>query len=81
MRPTVSRLGGNVWAELTVKKSAMKYYTVQFVADYFVMTVNVEASNEEMAEATASQLIQDYYDINVLSFTNEVTAWSNGKVL
>ena len=64
-----------------MKKTITDYYTVQFVADYFVMTVNVEAPDEDTAEATASQLIQDYYGIDVLSFTNEVTAWSNGKVL
>ena len=55
------------------------YYTVQFVADYFVMTVNVEAPDEDTAEATASQLIVDYYGFDVSELSHEILAWSNGK--
>lgn len=55
------------------------YYTVQFVADYFVMTVNVEAPDEDTAEATASQLIVDYYGFDVSELSNDILAWSNGK--
>lgn len=55
------------------------YYTVQFVADYFVMTVNVEAPDEDTAEATASQLIVDYYGFDVSELSNDISSWSNGK--
>ena len=58
---------------------ATNYYTVQFVADYFVMTVNVEAPDEDTAEATASQLIVDYYGFDVSELSNDILAWSNGK--
>ncbi len=55
------------------------YYTVQFVADYFVMTVNVEAPDEETAETTANQLIIDYYGLDVLKLSHETNAWINGE--
>lgn len=55
------------------------YYTVQFVADYFVMTVNVEAPDDDTAEATASQLISDHYGLDILGLSHEVNAWTNGK--
>ena len=58
---------------------ATNYYTVQFVADYFVMTVNVEAPDEDTAETTASQLIVDYYGFDVSELSNDILAWSNGK--
>jgi len=60
-------------------KIVSDYYTVQFVADYFVMTVNVEAPDEDTAEATATQLIVDYYGFDVSALSNEILAWSNGK--
>ena len=60
-------------------KTKTKYYTVQFVADYFVMTVNVEAPDEETAETTANQLIIDYYGIDVLKLSHETNAWINGE--
>ena len=60
-------------------KTKTKYYTVQFVADYFVMTVNVEALNEEIAETTANQLITDYYGLNVSEVAHEVSAWTTGE--
>lgn len=60
-------------------KTKTHYYTVQFVADYFVMTVNVEAPDEETAETTANQLIIDYYGFDVLELSHEVNAWINGE--
>ena len=60
-------------------KTKTKYYTVQFVADYFVMTVNVEAPDEEAAETTANQLIIDYYGLDVSSIAHEVLAWTTGE--
>lgn len=60
-------------------KTKKHYYTVQFVADYFVMTVNVEAPDDETAETTASQLINDYYGLDVLRLSHEVNAWTNGE--
>ena len=60
-------------------KTKTKFYTVQFVADYFVMTVNVEAPNEETAETTANQLIIDYYGLDVLEIAHEVLAWATGE--
>lgn len=60
-------------------KTKAKYYTVQFVADYFVMTVNVEARNEETAETTANQLIIDYYGLDVLEVAHETNVWVNGE--
>jgi len=62
-------------------KSVSHYYTVQFIADYFVMTVNVEAPDEDTAEATATQLIVDYYGFDVGKLSHEVLAWSNGDAL
>lgn len=60
-------------------KTKTEYYTVQFVADYFVMTVNVEAPDEETAETTANQLIIDYYGLDVSSMAHEVLAWTTGE--
>jgi len=59
-----------------MSKVTSNYYTVQFVADYFVMTVNVEAPDSDTAETTANQLIIDYYGFDVSKLSHEILAWT-----
>lgn len=52
-------------------------YTVRFTGDYFSMTVNVYATDEDNAEALAAELLRDEYgwDITEVSHDIEVGEW------
>lgn len=47
--------------------------TVQFVGDYFCLTITVLASDDEMAIADANDILLDHYGWEVLEASNEVT--------
>jgi len=52
-------------------------YTVRFTGDYFSMTVNVYATDEDNAEWLAAELLRDEYgwDITEVSHDIEVDEW------
>lgn len=53
-----------------------KDYNVQFVGDYFSMSVFVEdAHNEEVAVAKANTLILDHYGWDVEAVSNDVEVY------
>jgi hypothetical protein len=47
-------------------------YTVRFTGDYFSMTVNIEATNEDDAEALAAKLLEEYYGWDVAEVSNDI---------
>jgi hypothetical protein len=47
-------------------------YTVRFTGDYFSMTVNVYATDEDGAEALAAELLRDEYDWNVADASHDI---------
>lgn len=49
-----------------------KMYTVRFTGDYFSMTVNVWATNENSAEASAAELLSQEYGWDVAEVSNDI---------
>ena len=47
--------------------------TVQFVGDYFCLTITVPASSDEQAIANANAILQDHYGWEVEEASNEIT--------
>ena len=47
--------------------------TVQFVGDYFCLTITVPASSDEQAIETADAILQDHYGWEVGEASNEIT--------
>jgi hypothetical protein len=47
-------------------------YTVMFAGDYFSMTVNIEATNEDDAEASAAKLLEEYYGWDVAEVSHDI---------
>jgi putative lipoic acid-binding regulatory protein len=47
-------------------------YTVRFTGDYFSMTVNVYATDEDNAEALAAELLRDEYGWNVADASHDI---------
>jgi putative lipoic acid-binding regulatory protein len=47
-------------------------YTVRFTGDYFSMTVNVYATDEDNAEALATELLRDEYGRNVADASHDI---------
>ena len=47
-------------------------YTVMFAGDYFSMTVNIEATNEDDAEALAAKLLEEYYGWDVAEVSHDI---------
>jgi putative lipoic acid-binding regulatory protein len=47
-------------------------YTVKFTGDYFSMTVNVYATDEDNAEALATELLRDEYGWNVADASHDI---------
>ena len=54
------------------KVIADKMYTVRFTGDYFSMTANIWASNENSAEALAAELLLQEYGWNVAEVSNDI---------
>jgi hypothetical protein len=40
-------------------------YTVKFIGDYFSLTTNVTANNDEQAEAAAISQLKDYHGLDM----------------
>lgn len=53
---------------------------VMFVGDYFVLTVNVHASDDDQAIANADALLSDHYGWNVGEVSNEITVEDSEQV-
>jgi hypothetical protein len=47
--------------------------TVQFVGDYFCLTITVPASSDEQAIANANAILQDHYGWEMHEVSNEIT--------
>ena len=47
-------------------------YTVMFAGDYFSMTVNIEATNEDSAETLAGELLKEHYGWDVAEVSNDI---------
>jgi hypothetical protein len=47
-------------------------YTVRFTGDYFSMTVNVYATDEDNAEALAAELLRDEYGWDITEVSNDI---------
>jgi hypothetical protein len=47
-------------------------YTVRFTGDYFSMTVNVYATDEDNAEALAAELLRDEYGWHVADASHDI---------
>jgi len=47
-------------------------YTVRFTGDYFSMTVNVYATDEDSAEALAVELLRDEYGWDITEVSNDI---------
>tara|TARA_R110000868_G_C10713831_1_gene750199 strand:- start:269 stop:463 length:195 start_codon:yes stop_codon:yes gene_type:complete len=47
-------------------------YTVRFTGDYFSMTTEVWATNENSAEALAAELLLQQYGWNVAEVSNDI---------
>jgi hypothetical protein len=54
------------------KVIADKMYTVRFTGDYFSMTTEVWATNENSAEALAAKLLLQQYGWNVAEVSNDI---------
>ncbi len=52
--------------------------TVQFVGDYFCLTITVSASSDEQAIANAEARLVDYYGWEVADASNEITVYDTG---
>lgn len=52
---------------------------VMFVGDYFVLTINVHASDDDQAIANADALLQDHYGWSVGEVSNEITVENSGQ--
>jgi len=47
-------------------------YTVRFTGDYFSMTVNIRATNDDDAETLAAELLEEYYGWDVAEVSNDI---------
>jgi hypothetical protein len=47
-------------------------YTVRFTGDYFSMTVNVYATDEDNAEGLAAELLRDEYGWDIAKVSNDI---------
>ncbi len=52
---------------------------VMFVGDYFVLTINVHASDDDQAIANANALLEDHYGWSVGEVSNEITVENSGQ--
>lgn len=52
---------------------------VQFVGDYFCLTITVPASSDEQAIANANAIIQDHYGWDVEEVSNEIEVDDTGE--
>jgi hypothetical protein len=68
--------------ELTTKEEIPDetWRKVMFVGDYFVLTINVHASDDDQAVENANALLQDHYGWNVGEVSNEITVEDTEQV-
>lgn len=52
---------------------------VQFVGDYFCLTITVPASSDEQAIANANAILQDHYGWDVEEVSNEIEVDDTGE--
>ena len=53
---------------------------VTFIGDYFVLTINVRASDDDQAIANADALLSDHYGWSVGEVSNEINVEDSGLV-
>lgn len=59
--------------EITETVPVETWRKVIFVGDYFVLSVNVHASDDDQAIANADALLSDHYGWSVGEVSNEIT--------
>ena len=47
-------------------------YAVRFTGDYFSMTVNINATNDDDAVALAAKLLEEHYGWDVAEVSNDI---------
>lgn len=63
---------------MKTKTKPKTYRTVQFVGDYFCLSMTVEASSDDEAQSLAISLMDDHYGWDIEEVSNEITVDDTG---